>query len=73
MSAVISIRVPKRVKEYLESFRDFDWKGYIVRAIEAKGRELALERLFTRLRAMNSRLPSSKVSSWELVREDRER
>lgn len=74
MSTVLSLRVPRRVKEYIESVKDFDWKAFIVNAIEAKARELKLKELLLTLDQMNEKLLEvSAPPGWRLIREDRER
>ncbi|MFQ6075507.1 MAG: hypothetical protein ACE5Z5_05160 [Candidatus Bathyarchaeia archaeon] len=74
MSAVLSIRVPKQVKDRVKTFRDFNWRGHILSAIEKKLRELEAEKVLEEIDAMNRKLEGKPAPpSWRLIREDRER
>jgi len=73
MSAVLSIRVPKDIKERLNRFKGFDWKSFIINAIEIKLRELETEEIFKKIDEMNKKLlDKPSPPSWKLIKEDRE-
>jgi hypothetical protein len=74
MSTVLSIRVPKRIKEQVKTFGDFDWKNYIQSAVETKLRELEAQRVLKEIDALNRKLEGKpSPPSWRLIREDRGR
>ena len=71
MSDILSIRVPKDVKERLRKYKDFNWRSYIVEMIERKLRELELREIIEKIDELNRDLEQSKVDRWKMIREDR--
>jgi len=71
MSDVLSIRVPKDIKERLKKYKDFNWRSYIVEMLERKLRELELQEIIEEIDELNRDLEPSKVASWKMIREDR--
>jgi len=68
---VFSIRIPKELKEKMKKY-DVDWKEYLIEAIEDKLRQLESEEVLREIEEMNLKLSPSDVSSWKLIREDRD-
>ncbi len=71
MQEVISIRVPKRLKEKMRKY-DFNWKEYLIEAIEDKLRQLESEDVLREIDKMNEKLAPSTTPSWKMIREDRD-
>ncbi len=71
MKDVISIRVPKKLKEKMKMY-DVNWKEYIIEAIEDKIRQVESERVLEEIEKLNRKLEPSQLPSWKLIREDRE-
>lgn len=74
MSTVITIRVPKSIREAMQRFADrTDWPDYLRNAIAQRLRQLQLEeasRIADRVRAKAKPVP---YDSTRAIREDRER
>lgn len=70
---VLSIRVPKKLKEALKK-ADFDWRSFLIESLEKKISELETERILAELDSMNKDIRKKPCSpSYELIREDREK
>lgn len=70
---VLSLRVPKKIKEALKRL-DFDWRSFIIRELERKISELEVEQLLAKMDKMNESLKEKPCPpSYKLIREDRER
>ncbi len=72
MQEVISIRVPRELKEKMKKY-DVNWKEYLIEAIEEKLKELESREVLDALEKMNKNLMPTDIPSWKLIREDRER
>lgn len=71
MQDVISIRIPKELKERMKSY-PINWKDYLIEAIEEKIKQLEAEEVLKEIEKMNEKLEASKIPSWKLIREDRD-
>ena len=71
---VVSIRVPKELKEKMDRFRDrVDWAEEIRRFIEERVRELEREEVLRKVKELLRDLPTqSRGFAAKLVREDRD-
>lgn len=73
MSVVISIRVPKKLKEKMNKFKDVNWSEEIRKFIEERSSQYEVDMILKRaeehLRDVPE-LPSGTVSRW--LRGDRE-
>jgi predicted DNA-binding protein len=72
MQEVLSIRIPKHLKEKMRKYKDVDWKRYIIEAIENKIKQLEAEKILKEIEEMNKDLESSKIPAWKIIREDRD-
>ncbi len=74
MMSVISIRIPRELKEKMEKFRDeVNWSEEIRRFIENRIRELERKRILKEVEEMLSRLPTQPYGAISsIVREDRD-
>ncbi len=70
-SDVISIRIPKRLKDKIGKYRNVDWKEVILEAIESKIRQLEAKEIIMKIDGLNKNLNPSEVPAWKLIREDR--
>jgi hypothetical protein len=75
LSAVISIRVPKKLKEEMDKLKDFvDWASEIRSFIEERVRRYKRIRVLNELDRILEELPETpRGLAVRLVREDRER
>ena len=71
MQDVISIRIPKELKERMKSY-PINWKDYLIEAIEEKIKQFEAEKVLKEIEKMNEKLEPSKIPSWKLIREDRD-
>jgi len=71
MQEVLSIRIPKLLKEKIRKYKDVDWKRYVIEAIENKIKQLEAEKNLKRDRR-NKDIESSKIPAWKIMREDRD-
>ncbi len=74
MSAVISIRVPKRLKNAMDELSgEVNWSEEIRRFLEKRVRELRKEKTLARVRSIIERLPEQPHgTAASYVREDRD-
>jgi len=73
MSTVISIRIPKNLKDKMEKFDKINWSELIRRFIEEKIAQLELEEALRRIEEHLKdvpELPKGTVARW--IRSDRE-
>ena len=72
--AVVSIRIPRELKEKMDRFRDrVNWAEEIRRFIEEKVRELEREEAFRRVEELLKDIPiQSRGAVSSIVREDRD-
>ncbi len=73
-SAVISLRVPKKLKELMDSVRDMvNWNEEIRRFIEERGRRAYRLKVLDEVEKLIEELPEmSSGTASKLVREDRD-
>ena len=71
MQDVLSIRIPKELKEKMKEYPHVDWKRVIIDSIEEKIKLLEAERLLREIEEMNEKLDVSDVPAWKMIREDR--
>jgi post-segregation antitoxin (ccd killing protein) len=71
VQVVLSIRIPKELKERMERYK-IDWKRVITEAIEEKLRQLEAEEALRELDKLNEGIPPAPTPSWRLIREDRD-
>ena len=71
MSAVISIRISKELKEKMMSI-PIDWRSEIERFIERKIREYMKKKYLEIARRCREKMKMLPISSVELIREDRD-
>lgn len=71
MQDVISIRIPKELKEKMKSYA-INWKDYLIEAIEEKIKQFEAEDILKEIEKMNEKLEPSEIPSWKLIREDRD-
>ena len=72
MQNVLSIRIPKELKEKMKEYSNVDWKKVLIEAIEEKIKQLEAEKLLKEIEKMNKELEVSEVPAWKSVREDRD-
>ncbi len=74
MSAVVSFRVPKKLKEDMEKLSKYvDWSAELRAYVEKRVRELKKELLLRKLDELISRLPElEEGEAVRYVREDRD-
>jgi len=72
MQNVLSIRIPKELKEKMKEYSNVDWKKVLIEAIEEKIKQLEAEKLLKEIEEMNKELEVSEVPAWKSVREDRD-
>ena len=70
MSVVISLRVPKELKESLEEL-GVDWRKAVREYLEKMVREERRKRILARAREIRKRVGRVTTDSAELIREDR--
>ena len=73
MSVVFSVRIPKRLKELMDRFKDIDWVEEVRAFINRRVRELLMEEYLKNAREARKQLDRVPVPVDELIREDRER
>ncbi len=71
MQHVISIRIPKELKEKMDCF-DINWKEVLIKAIEERIKQIEAQRILTEMDKINEGLEVSKIPSWKIIREDRD-
>jgi len=71
MQEVLSIRIPKELKEKMRKY-NVDWKRVVIESIEEKIKQLETEKLLKEIEEMNEKLEVSKIPAWKLIREDRD-
>ncbi|MHA1325165.1 MAG: type II toxin-antitoxin system VapB family antitoxin [Candidatus Helarchaeota archaeon] len=71
MQSVISIRIPKELRERMKRF-DVNWKEILIKAIEEKIKEIEAQRILAEIEKINKDLEVSKIPSWKIIREDRD-
>lgn len=71
MSATISIRVPKRLKELLEEL-DVDWYNEVKRFLEELANKELKNKILSEADETRASIKRKTSSAAELVREDRE-
>ena len=73
MSVIFSVRIPKRLKELMDRFKNVDWVGEVRAFINRRVRELLMEEYLKNAREARKQLDRIPVPVDELIREDRER
>jgi len=73
MSVVFSVRIPKRLKELMDRFKNVDWVEEVRAFINRRVRELLMEEYLKNAREARKQLDRVPVPVDELIREDRER
>jgi len=71
MSDVISIRIPRKLKEEMKEF-DFDWASVVREIIEEKVREERRKRAVEMIDASRAKTRGVKFNSSEVVRRARD-
>ncbi len=71
-SDVISVRIPKRLREKVRKYRDVNWREVVLEAIESKIRQLETQEILAEIDELNKGLKPSEAPSWKLIREDRD-
>jgi len=71
MQNVLSIRIPKELKEKMNRF-DINWKEVLIKAIEERIKKIEAQRILTEIDKINEGLEVSKIPSWKIIREDRD-
>ena len=72
MQDVLSIRIPKELKDRMKRYSNVDWKRVILESIEEKIKQLEAERILKEIEEMNKGLEVSKVPAWKVIRGDRD-
>jgi len=72
MQDVLSIRIPKKLKEKMRRYANIDWKGVILESIEGKIKQLEAEDILREIEEMNKELEVSQIPAWKTIREDRD-
>jgi len=72
MQEVLSIRIPKELKEKMKEYSSVDWKKVVIESIEEKIKQLEAEKILKEIEEMNRELEVSEVPAWKLIREDRD-
>jgi len=72
MQDVLSIRIPKELKEKMKEYTDVNWKEVILESIEEKIKQLEAEKILKEIEEMNRGLEACEVPAWKLIREDRD-
>ena len=74
MSVVISIRIPKKLKEKIDSLRDMvNWSDEIRRFLEEKVKEYHRKKVLNEIHQLIESLPEAKVgTAADYVRDDRD-
>jgi len=74
LSAVISVRIPKRLKSEMDEFSgEVNWSEEIRKFLEKRVRELRKEKTLARVRSIIERLPEQpQGTAAGYVREDRD-
>lgn len=72
MCEVLSVRIPKKLKEKMKKYPNFNWKKVIIETIEEKIRELESEKILRELDEINRDVEVSNIPAWKSVREDRD-
>jgi hypothetical protein len=72
MSTVVySIRIPKKIKEMMDSINDINWQEELRRIVEERVKEEYKKKLLREARDLRMKMKTS-VPSAELIREDRD-
>jgi len=71
MQEVLSIRIPKELKEKMKEYSGVDWKEVVIESIEEKIKQLEVEKILKEIEEMNKKLEISEIPAWKLIREDR--
>jgi len=74
MSVVISIRIPKKLKEKMDSLRDrVNWSEEIRKFLEKKVMEYYRQKIINEIHRVIERFPETKIgTAVKYVREDRD-
>ena len=72
MQDVLSVRIPKELKEKMKEYSGVDWKKVVIESIEEKIKQLEAEKILKEIEEMNRELDVSEVPAWKLIREDRD-
>ncbi len=72
MQDVLSIRIPKKLKEKMRKYANIDWKEVILESIEEKIKQLEAEEILREIEEMNKELEVSQIPAWKTIREDRD-
>ena len=72
MQDVLSVRIPKELKEKMKEYSNVDWKKVVIESIEEKIKQLEAEKILKEIEEMNRELEVSEVPAWRLTREDRD-
>lgn len=74
MSTVISVRIPKKLKEKMDELRDIvNWSEEIRKFLEKRVEELHRRRVLEEIRKVLEKIPESpKGTAAKYVREDRD-
>ena len=70
-SDVVSVRVPKELREKMRKYRQVNWKAVIIEAIGRKVRELEVREILSKIDEMNEGLRTSETPAWKDIRRDR--
>ena len=73
MSVVISIRIPRRLKEKMDSLGDVNWSEEVRRFLEKRVEELRRRKVLEEVRRVIEQLPEApRGTVTRYVREDRD-
>jgi len=74
LSTVISVRIPKKLKEKMDELRDMvNWSGEIRKFLEKRVEELHRRRVLEEIRKVLEKIPEApKGTAAKYVREDRD-
>jgi len=72
MQEVLSVRIPKELKEKMKRHSNVDWKKVVIESIEEKIRQLEAEKILKEIEEINRELEVSEVPVWKSIREDRD-
>ena len=72
MQDVLSVRIPKELKEKMREYSNVDWKRVIIESIEEKIKQLEAEKILKEIEEMNKGLEVSEIPAWKMIREDRD-
>ena len=65
MQDVLSVRIPKELKEKMKEYSNVDWKKVVIESIEEKIKQLEAEKILKEIEEMNRELEVSEVPAWK--------